>query len=117
VKQSVRIAGEREFRRRNLFEAAENLCHSVEASQPNALKREAAIIGTGEFQCLGREIGVTGGERATKLASKVFVLLVCRGRRSNGKRRSSMARKSSMPNDGTNYLSAVQSGATPGCRA
>jgi hypothetical protein len=30
VKQSLRIAGEKELRCRNLFEAAENVCHSVE---------------------------------------------------------------------------------------
>jgi hypothetical protein len=41
VKQIPPYCGREESGRRNLFDAAENLCHSVEASQPNALKREA----------------------------------------------------------------------------
>jgi hypothetical protein len=42
------------------------LCHSVETSQPNALKREPAIIGAEKTQCLGREVGVASRKRATE---------------------------------------------------
>ena len=48
------------------FEVGEDLSDPIEASQPNSLQSGASVLGAGEAQRLGGDIGLARSERATK---------------------------------------------------
>ena len=48
------------------FEVGEDLSDPIEASQPNSLQSGATVLGAGEAQRLGGDIGLARSERAAK---------------------------------------------------